>query len=67
MAWLGHPLLADDTYGGTAAAGMDRQALHAFQLAFSHPVTGQALSFRADLPGDFRAAMDELGLRYNFT
>ena len=66
MAWLGHPLLADDTYGGTAAAGMDRQALHAFQLAFSHPVTGQALSFRADLPGDFRAAMDELGLRYNF-
>ena len=66
LAWLGHPLLADETYGGTAAAGMVRQALHAFQLAFNHPVTGQALSFRADLPSDFRAAMDELGLRYNF-
>ena len=66
MAWLGHPLLADDTYGGVAVAGMDRQALHAFQLAFNHPVTGQVLSFRADLPGDFLAAMDELGLRYNF-
>ncbi len=66
LAGLGHPLLADETYGGTAAAGMSRQALHAFQLAFSHPVTGQALSFRADLPTDFRAAMDQLGLRYNF-
>jgi 23S rRNA pseudouridine1911/1915/1917 synthase len=65
MAWLGHPLLADETYGGADAAGMNRQALHAVQLAFNHPVTGQALSFRADLPKDFRAAMDELGLRYN--
>jgi 23S rRNA pseudouridine1911/1915/1917 synthase len=44
---------------------MNRQALHAVQLAFNHPVTGQALSFRADLPVDFRSAMDELGLRYN--
>ncbi len=66
LAWLGHPLLADETYGGAAAAGMSRQALHAFQLAFKHPVTGQALSFKADFPADFRAAMDELGLRYNF-
>ena len=65
LAWLGHPLLADETYGGAAAAGMNRQALHAFQLAFNHPVTGQALSFKADFPADFRAAMDELGLRYN--
>ena len=65
MAWLGHPLLADETYGGAGAAGMNRQALHAVQLAFNHPVTGQALSFRADLPVDFRSAMDELGLRYN--
>ena len=66
LAWLGHPLLADETYGGAAMAGMGRQALHAFHLAFSHPVTGQSLSFRAELPADFRAALDTLGLRYNF-
>jgi len=66
MAWLGHPLLEDETYGGAAAAGMNRQALHAFKLTFSHPVNGQTLSFRADPPSDFRAAMDDLGLRYNF-
>lgn len=67
LAWLGHPILADETYGGEAAAGMSRQALHAFQLAFSHPVTGKALSFTADLPTDFRTAIDSLGLRYNLT
>jgi 23S rRNA pseudouridine1911/1915/1917 synthase len=65
LSWLGHPLLADETYGGAATAGMTRQALHAFRLAFSHPVTGQSLRFRADLPSDFRAAMEQLGLRYN--
>lgn len=65
LAWLGHPLLSDETYGGAGAAGINRQALHAVQLAFSHPVTGQALSFSADPPTDFLTAMALLGLRYN--
>ncbi len=49
MASLGHPLLADELYGGVPAAGMARQALHAWRLAFNHPVTGQALVFEAPL------------------
>lgn len=65
MASIAHPLVADLTYGGGAAAGMQRQALHAFRLAFLHPVTGQALAFQSHLPPDFSQALADWGLRYN--
>ena len=65
MAHLGFPLLADAVYGGKPGAGMTRQALHAFHLAFIHPVTGEALDFRAPLPLDMQAAAAEWGLSYN--
>jgi 23S rRNA pseudouridine1911/1915/1917 synthase len=47
MAHLGHPLVADALYGGHPALGLQRQALHAFRLAFNHPVLGTALEFHA--------------------
>jgi 23S rRNA pseudouridine1911/1915/1917 synthase len=56
MAHRGHPLVADETYGGRPALGLVRQALHAHRLAFTHPVTGQPLSFEAAPPPDLRAA-----------
>ncbi len=65
MASLGHPLLADALYGGAPAAGMARQALHAWRLAFKHPVSGQPLVFEAPLPADMAAALAQWGLRYN--
>jgi 23S rRNA pseudouridine1911/1915/1917 synthase len=65
MAHIGHPLVADGLYGGAPAAGLQRQALHAQRLAFAHPMTGQALDFRAALPDDFAAALPAWGLRYN--
>ncbi len=46
MASIGHPLVGDTLYGGAAAAGIARQALHAFRLAFVHPVTQQSMEFR---------------------
>lgn len=64
-AHIGHPLVSDPLYGGGPAAGMERQALHAFRLAFAHPVTGVPLSFHAPLPPDLRAAWAAWGLRYN--
>ncbi len=64
MASIGHPLLADELYGGAPAAGMLRQALHAERLAFAHPVTGAPLVFQAPLPADLRLALDQWGL-YN--
>ena len=65
MAHIGHPLVADEVYGGAPAAGLQRQALHAFRLAFRHPVTGAALEFEAPLPPDLAAALALWGLRYN--
>lgn len=65
MAHLGHPLVGDGLYGGVPAAGLDRQALHAFRLAFEHPFTGQALDLRSPLPADLRSALAAWGLRYN--
>jgi 23S rRNA pseudouridine1911/1915/1917 synthase len=62
MASLGHPLVADTVYGGSPLLGLQRQALHAFRLAFSHPVTGEAMAFEAPLPPDFRDLLAALGL-----
>ena len=60
LAARGHPLVADALYGGAPALGMARQALHATRLALSHPITGQALCFEADPPGDFLSAWQTL-------
>ncbi len=65
MAHIGHPLVADELYGGAPAAGLARQALHAYRLAFEHPATGRALEFHAPLPADLRQALAAWGLRYN--
>jgi 23S rRNA pseudouridine1911/1915/1917 synthase len=64
-ASLGHPLVADVLYGGAQAAGLTRQALHAFRLAFEHPMTGAAMEWHAPLPDDMRSALAQWGLRYN--
>ena len=60
LASQGHPLVADAVYGGAPALGMQRQALHAAQLEFAHPVTGAMLSFSAPLPADLVAAWSQL-------
>jgi 23S rRNA pseudouridine1911/1915/1917 synthase len=65
MTSIAHPLVADVVYGGTLAAGMQRQALHAYRLAFKHPVTDESLAFGADLPQDFSQALAQWGLQYN--
>ncbi len=54
---IGHPLVGDPTYGGEVKYGLHRQFLHAHRLAFAHPVGGEALSFRSELPGDLAAAL----------
>lgn len=65
MASLSHPLLGDSIYGGAPGFGMERQALHAFRLAFDHPVTGENLVFESQVPADFAQASQKMGLRYN--
>ncbi len=65
MAHLAHPLLGDALYGGRPQAGLTRQALHAWRLAFVHPFSAQPMAWTADLPADMRQALQALGLRYN--
>ena len=65
MAFAGHPLVADEVYAGIKAAGMDRQALHAYRLSFIHPHTLALMAFNAELPSDFQSALAEWGLSYN--
>jgi len=57
FAAIGHPLAGDTTYGGAEKYGLGRQFLHAHRLAFSHPVSGEALSFRSELPADLATAL----------
>lgn len=65
MSSIGHPLVSDETYGGAVSAGMVRQSLHAFRLAFSHPVSNQFMEFFAKIPPDFSQALAQWGLSYN--
>ncbi len=51
MAYLGHPLIGDDLYGGSRQL-INRQALHCYSLKFLHPITGEELSFESELPED---------------
>lgn len=50
MAELGHPILGDDLYGGAAEGKAARLLLHAMDLAFVHPLSGEALSFHCAPP-----------------
>ncbi len=67
MAHLGHPLLGDAVYSGAPLGGMTRQALHAWRLAFEHPITGQHIDQTSALPEDMAQAMQNLGLSYNLS
>jgi 23S rRNA pseudouridine1911/1915/1917 synthase len=62
MASIGHPLLGDPVYGRTRPAHREilirlnfrRQALHAAELGFVHPVSKQNLTFKSPLPSDIQ-------------
>lgn len=65
MAYLGHPLVGDDMYGGkhftlSGGAVFTRQALHAATLGFKHPITDAPMTFAAPLPADLAALLADL-------
>ena len=62
---IGHPILADVVYGGRVHSSIKRQALHAYKLGFDHPITGEPMRFKAELPGDMKAAIQSWSLGYN--
>ncbi len=61
LAAIGHPVCGDGQYGGTECGrrlGLTRQFLHAWKLAFTHPVTGQNLVCESNLPADLHHASE---------
>ena len=69
LAALGHPVLADPLYGarrGRAypprgpARSFARQALHAAEIAFRHPVSGEEMHLTAPLPADMSDLLSAL-------
>jgi 23S rRNA pseudouridine1911/1915/1917 synthase len=63
MAAIGHPVAGDARYGArhrSLAAGADRPFLHAAELAFDHPATGERCRFESALPHDLEAVLASL-------
>ena len=60
MSYIGHPVLGDYLYGGENVNLIERQALHAYRLAFDHPVTGKRIKLEAPLPDDILETIRKL-------
>ena len=74
LASIGHPLMGDDVYGPgfrtksallpqpaqAALQDLGRQALHAHILVIEHPLTGEIMRFRSELPTDLGRLRDML-------
>ena len=64
FAAIGHPCCGDPLYGSDPALarrlGLDRQWLHATRLAFEHPVEGNRVEFKSELPRDLEHALREV-------
>jgi 23S rRNA pseudouridine1911/1915/1917 synthase len=64
LAAIKHPCVGDPTYGSdpvlAARLGLERQWLHAVGLSFTHPASGQQVSFSSSYPSDLQRALDLL-------
>lgn len=72
LAWLKHPVVADELYGGgrdnsvqdvqlrARIRKLQRQFLHAEQLGFRHPQTGESIKFVAPLPVELTEFLEAL-------
>ena len=73
LAHLGHPVVGDATYGVGWVKGLGgptrrwvdelarrtpRQFLHAAELVFTHPESGEVMQFKAELPEDLAAVAE---------
>ena len=73
LSSLKHPVVGDEVYGGgrdktvrdprlkAEIRKLGRQFLHAAELRFSHPISGELLRFESPLPADLQQLLDNLG------
>ncbi len=58
---IGYPVVGDPVYGPRDTRhgpALDRQFLHAYQLTFTHPITGKLLELEAPLPADLKSVLE---------
>ena len=60
MSHIGHPVLGDWLYEGLNPLLIDRQALHAAKLTFTHPMTKKRMTFEAPIPKDIKKAIADI-------
>jgi 23S rRNA pseudouridine1911/1915/1917 synthase len=61
LAFIGAPIVGDSVYGyRKQRVKMKRHFLHAAKLAFTHPVTGERLSFESPLPEDLKGHLERM-------
>ena len=72
LAWLKHPVVGDETYGGgrdntiqdpqlrARIRNLKRHFLHAEKLAFTHPVTKEVMKFESPLPAELSELLELL-------
>ncbi len=61
LAYIGHPVIGDETYGGLKKGhSIKGQALHAALLGFEHPLTREKMVFESEPPEEFKKLLEEL-------
>ena len=55
-----HPIVGDEVYGGSTALYKNGQLLHARQLVLTHPISGEGMTFEAELPDYFENVLEKL-------
>ena len=55
-----HPIVGDEVYGGSTALYKNGQLLHARQLVLTHPISGERMTFEAELPDYFENVLEKL-------
>ena len=62
LSSVGHPIVGDRAYGGAGdlarSLGLTRPFLHAWRLAFGHPMTGERIELEEPLPDDLAEALE---------
>ena len=61
LSWQNHPIVGDSVYGKGKELGLSTQCLHARQLSFRHPRTGETVTVESPLPEYFETVLKKLG------
>lgn len=64
MKSIAHPVCGDPIYGSTKGAKVSRLMLHAYSLSFTHPRTGERMTFTAPIPEEFARSARANGIEF---